>query len=84
MKFADVPEDSDFLDVDGIAVVRLPDQSLIAFEVGQGNEVESRHYPSAQKAGMEGDPLTQDEFAGWLKTGHNQFDVRDDPTSYLG
>jgi hypothetical protein len=76
MKFADLPSEATFLDVDGIAVVRLPDRSLVAFETGKGLDIESRGYPNASKAGWEGDLLSRDEFSLWLVTGYNRFDVR--------
>ncbi|MCK9687340.1 hypothetical protein [Scleromatobacter humisilvae] len=75
MRFADIPEGSDFLDVDGIAVVRLPAGQCIAFATGDGAEPESRPYPNELKAWHDGDRLGRDEFAGWLKTGRNMFDV---------
>jgi hypothetical protein len=80
VRFAELPPESDFLDVDGIPVARLPDGSCIAFEK-RGSE-ESRPFVDGSKAGHDGDALTREEFASWLKTGFNRFDVRaenDDP-----
>ena len=75
MKLADIPSESEFLDVDGIAVVRLPDGSCVAFETGPGADPVGRAYPNEQKAGMDGDSLSLNEFATWLATGRNRFDV---------
>lgn len=73
MKFTEVPEGSKFLDVDGIAVVTLPDGECIAFAPGVE---ESRPYPNPHKAGMEGDAVTREAFAAWLSTGVSPFAVR--------
>ena len=67
---------ADFLDVDGIAVARLPSGRCFAFETSAGAEPNSRPYPNERKAGMEGDELTRDEFRDWVFTGVNRFDVR--------
>lgn len=73
MKLADVPAESDFLDVDGIPVVRLPDGSCVAFEPLR--ETEASPFPNASKAGLEGDMLSRGEFVKWLATGYNRFDL---------
>jgi hypothetical protein len=70
MKLADVPADATFLDVDGLAVTQLPSGECLAFK----SINESRPYPNARKAGLEGDALTPDEFRSWLVTGRNRFD----------
>ena len=75
MKFVDVPAGSTYLDVDGIAVVLLVSGRCIAFNVGPTADEESRPYPNEQKAGMDGDLLSRDEFADWLATGFNRFGV---------
>lgn len=75
MKLSEVPIESKYLDVDGNAVVKLPTGVHIAFTTGKGDDVESRPYPSHAKASAEGDTLTRFEFASWLKTGKNRFDV---------
>lgn len=72
MKLADVPEGSRFLDVDSIPVVMLPDRTCVAFE--KRGSAESRPYPNAAKAGVEGDDLPREEFTAWLETGSNRFD----------
>jgi len=76
MNLVNLPPESEFLDVDGIAVVRLPDGSCLAFETGPGADPAARPYPNERKAGMEGDSLSRAEFAAWLATGFNRFDVR--------
>lgn len=76
MKFVNLPSESQFLDVDGIAVVRLPDGSCLAFETGPGADPAGRPYPNERKAGMDGDALSRDEFAEWLTKGFNRFDIR--------
>lgn len=73
MQFAEIPPESDFLDVDGIPVVRLPGGECIAFEKSPG--AEGYPYPNSSKAGLEGDALSHAEFAEWLATGYNRFDV---------
>ena len=74
MKLADVPEGAQFLDVDGIPVARLPDGCCLGFE--KRTDSESHPFPNESKAGEEGDALTREEFASWLETGFNKFDVR--------
>ena len=69
---SDVPAGSRYLDVDGIPVVLLPSGRCVAFSE---LTFESRTYPNEQKAGMEGDRLSSAEFAEWLRTGINRFDV---------
>lgn len=70
MKLSDVPAGASFLDVDSIPVVKLPSGECVAFE----SVDESRPYPNARKAGLEGDSLSADEFRAWLLTGRNRFD----------
>ena len=72
MKFSDVPASARFLGVDGIPVVVLPDASCLAFEELTGA---SRPYPNATKAGMEGDQLSRESFAEWIRTGVSRFAV---------
>ena len=76
MKLVDLPPESEFLDVDGIAVVRLADGSCVAFQTGPGADPAGRPYPNEHKAGIDGDPLPRNEFAEWLTKGFNRFDVR--------
>lgn len=76
MTIHDLPDGADFLDVDGIAIVRLPSGRCLAFETGASAEPNSRPYPNEQKAGMEGDELTRDEFREWVSTAVSRFDTR--------
>ena len=73
MKLSQVPASARFLDVDGIPVVVLPDASCIAFEE---LTFESRPYPNATKAGTDGDLLSRESFAEWIRTGVSRFAVR--------
>ena len=73
MHLSDIPAGSRYLDVDGIAVALLPSGRCVAFSEFT---FKSRPYPNEQKAGMEGDNLSAAEFAEWLRTGVNRFDVR--------
>lgn len=76
MKLCDTPDGSKFLDVDGIAVVELPNGECIAFVHGKGIDVESRHYPNVVKAGEDGGRITREQFTEWLKSGDSPFDLR--------
>jgi hypothetical protein len=72
VKFEDLPAGALFFDVDGIAVVDLPDQRVsLAFETGKGQGVEGRDYPWVGPDRH--DELSRDEFATWLETGKNRF-----------
>ena len=70
-----VPMDADFLDVDGVAVARLPSGKSIAFPSGKGADVPSYPYPNGGKVLRDGCELTREEFIDWLKTGKNKYDV---------
>jgi len=72
MKLHEVPAGATFLDVDSIAVVRLPGGECIAFADGKGLAIESRPYPNKAKAGEEGDVLSRAAFERWLVTGQPQ------------
>lgn len=75
MKFSDLPVGTRFLDIDGIAVAVLPDATHLAFEPEADSE--SRPYPNSSQPGSDmGDRLSREEFAAWLQTGYNRFDVR--------
>jgi hypothetical protein len=74
VKLIDISHDAIFLDVDGIPVVKIGHESHVAFTAGEGAGGESRPYPNARKAGLEGGRLTRDEFVSWLVTGRNKFD----------
>ena len=72
LNLSEVPAGSRYLDVDSIPVVLLPSGRCVAFDTRDGS---SYPYPNESKAGMEGDDLSADEFAEWLRTGVNRFDV---------
>ena len=72
MKLSQVPDGSRILDVDSTPVVMLPDRTCVAFE--KGGSAESRPYPNASKAGVEGDDLPREEFAAKLESGVNRLD----------
>ena len=72
MKLDEVPAGSQYLDVDSIAVVRLPGGECIAFADGQGCDIDSRPYPNKRKADLEGDLISREKFERWLTTGQPQ------------
>jgi hypothetical protein len=70
------PADTKFFDVDGIAVARLPGGEHVAVSVGGSPSAGvPRPYPNSAKVFAEGDALSADEFASWIDTGRNRFDV---------
>ena len=75
MKFSDLPPDTRFYDIDGIAVAVLPDATHLAFS--PGGDGGSRPYPLRTLTAMSdmGDRLSRDEFVAWLKQGFNRFDA---------
>ena len=77
MKFSELPEGTEFFDIDGKAVAVLPDATHIAFELKGSNESRPFPPPSQRASGSDmGDRLPRDEFEAWLKNGFNRFDVR--------
>ena len=73
MRIDELPEDTQFFDMDGRAVAVLPDATHVAFSpLGDG---QSRPFPNHGQPGSDmGDLLSRDEFAEWLATGRNRFD----------
>lgn len=75
VKFADLPVGAKYFDVDGIPVVEpSPGAACIAFSAGRP-DADSHDFPNHAKATQQGDALTHDEFAVWLRTGKNRFDT---------
>ena len=73
MNFSELPDGRRLLDVAGIPVAVLPEASCIAFSFKDGA---SRLYPNATKAGTDGDLLSRESFAEWIRTGVSRFAVR--------
>ena len=66
MLLSDVPVGSRYFDVDGAAVVLLPGElSAMAFRL---DNRASYPYPNVPKVRQEGDELSAQQFANWLKT----------------
>ena len=77
MKFSELPDGTEFFDIDGNAVAVLHDTTHIAFTPKGNNESRPFPHPSQRAPGSDmGDRLSREEFAAWLETGFNRFDCR--------